>query len=269
MIKGIRTETVLAALLVLILGSVVSFAEVQTLKLKVKKGGAETVEVDHNGAVEVIELEDLADGEERSFTAGEHSITVRRDGDELIVKMDGEDLAGVHTVVGDGKANMVWVSDGNEKKIDVFSDKELKGKRVIMIGDEGGEGEHKIIKIKCEGDETDCDHLETIDIETIVKGELDPEALVKGIGEEHIMLHVDSTVQGHHGEPLVIKSRGGAMTRYRCPEDATMLVIDKEKATQEHYLCPVCGREMEKLDAPEMKVMTFVTKAEVEEKPAD
>jgi hypothetical protein len=262
--KSSWIQVVLAAVLVLVAGGLALAAEPQIMKVKVKKGDTETVEVDHNGTVEVLTLDDLADGEERSYQAGDHEITVRREGDSLTVEMDGESFG---TTIHQGSKNMVWVAENGEAegKIDIVTEAGMHAKKVMILSDAGDAGDAKVIKIHCEGAE-DCDDIETINIETMIDGEIDIEALKQKLGEEHVMVHVG---EGGHGGPMIIKTAVAAEDKvvYRCAEDGAEIVLKKADATQEHYTCPVCGRLMEKVEHPQVKVIEL--KHEIEQDTAD
>ena len=58
---------------------------------------------------------------------------------------------------------------------------------------------------------------------------------------------------------------GDDKVRYRCSEDGTQLVLDKDDATQESYVCAVCGRVMDKVETPEVRMVTVVLEEESEE----
>jgi hypothetical protein len=152
---------VLAALLVLVGGVAIAFSE--TVKLKVENRDGERVEIDLNGDVQLIELENLADGETRDFTAGDHNVQVRRVGDELQVMLDGDAFIGEKE--GGFAGNMVWVTDDGETV-------HMPGaaKRVIVMKDpDSVDGENKTyaVRIKTDEDCEDCEELVDIDVARI------------------------------------------------------------------------------------------------------
>ena len=113
--------------------------------------------------LQTLKLEDLADGETRTFGVGDHKVTVTRNGDKLSVNIDGmEGLHGKHVMIGsaghdidcdteDGDCNL-WVSDdGNVIKLGTGG---MHG-NMMFIGDEGDA--HGNVIIKSIGDGTDIE----------------------------------------------------------------------------------------------------------------
>jgi hypothetical protein len=169
---------------------------------------------DHHEEMQTLKLEDLADGETRTFGEGDHKVTVTRNGDKLSVKIDGmEGLHGKHVMIGSaghdidcdtgsGDCNL-WVSeDGNVITMgsgsiggDAHGDIE-KEVHVIRIG-EGGENTF------------------TVDVE--------------GEGGPHIVKMIGG-MMGHHGSH-------GDHTVLRCEEGDTTMVLDTEEA-EDVFFCP-------------------------------
>ena len=77
-----------AAALVLLVGAVWVLAEEIEMKVEVRNDAGQEITVDVNGVKETIYLDDLADGEERSFDVGGHSITVKRVDGQLTLVHD-------------------------------------------------------------------------------------------------------------------------------------------------------------------------------------
>jgi hypothetical protein len=234
---------VLAAALVLAGGAVLAVAETVTLKVTQRDG--EQVELDLNGEVHMIELDDLADGEQREFDAGERTVQVRRVGDELQVMLDGEEF-GSH-----GAKDMIWVTEHGETH-------HLPGhaKKVIVMKDpEGGEGEIKTYAVRIETDEDceGCEDVVNIDVERI-------DELIESGDAEGMMAHREHNVmifKGSEGEdgPVVIKkirAFGDDIARYRCEETGSELILKKEDALSDTYICPATGCVMERVEEPEM-----------------
>lgn len=238
-----------AAFLVIVGGVLIAQAETHSMKIKVTKGEGQTVAIDQNGTAEVITLEDLADGESRDFVSDKHTITVRRDGDQLNILMDGEKFGNMKA--GDAHANMVWVAKTGEgeETVDIIGHGEMTGSKIIMFAGEGDEGDHRVIKVHCKGDD-DCEDLETINI--------DIEKLHGEHGGENIFIEEHNEIHGGH--PIMLHAVGASADHvvFKCTEDDTVLKIAKEQATQESYVCPVCGRAMERSEEIEVKVMSFV-----------
>jgi len=242
-----------AAVLVIIGGAILGFAEETVLKVKVDS--SDSIKVFINGELTEINLDDLADGEERVIEAGEHTIIVKRVGDSLTVTLDGNEL-------GDPQ-DMVWFGDeGDHEGM-------LKKVMVIKTGDEEcDEGGHKVIMLGHPG----MEHPEGIEnIDVIIKsieGALGEEAfnieVIKEHLGEHILIDIDEEMHGH-GENVFLKRIGAHadQLRFVCENDGAELTIKKSDATQEAYMCPVCGREMKK--APEVKVMHLMTTIDIVE----
>ncbi len=171
-----------------------------------------------------LKLEDLADGETRTFGEGDHKVTVTRNGDQLSVNIDGmEGLHGKQVMLAtaghdidcktdDGDCNL-WVSeDGNVIKLGAGG----IGGNAMFFSDEGDahggiEKEVHIIRIG-EGGENSF----TVDVD----GEEGGPHIVKMIGG-----------MGHHG------LGHGDKTVLRCTEGDTTMVLDTDEA-EEVFFCP-------------------------------
>ena len=69
MSKQTWVQWVVAAILVVIVGAFIASAE-ERIEVRVEKESADLISVDVNGVTEVVRLEDLADGESRTFDVG-------------------------------------------------------------------------------------------------------------------------------------------------------------------------------------------------------
>jgi hypothetical protein len=265
--ENFRSHLLVAAALVMICGlAFVALAGETETKVKVMKLGDEEIKLVIDDTTEVITLEDLADGEERSFKAGDREIMVKREGDELRVTMDGEGcIDGLHEH-GKHARSMVWVTSDDEDKdvhkivIRAGDDEDVHGKAIvvkrgddededvmayhIMIDeDEFGDKIEKVIELKLDklGEHISLEHLE----------ELKDLAILKDID-----INVD-------GKPMVVKVHGDrhmfigkhddGKVRFRCEETGSVLVVDAEKATEDTYVCPVTGCVMERVKEPMAK----------------
>lgn len=247
------THFLLAALLVIIGGVVIGFAGETILKIKMLDG--DSVEVDINGELTVINLDDLADGEEQIVNASDPSIVVKRVGDEFRVILDGNEMGGHPGCDGFGEG-LVWIGEAGEHH---------GAHKVIVLeinDDEDFEGGNKVIRVIGDGDAGDM-----IDIDVIIKqieGELGDTAIDIEMLKEHFGEHAVIKIgEGHTGAgPVFVKKFGGEADslRFRCSEDGAELKVKKEDATQDSYLCPVCGRAMGK--APEVKMIHVMTTIE-------
>jgi hypothetical protein len=213
-----------AAALVLLVGAVWVLAEEIEMKVEVRNDAGQEITVDVNGVKETIYLDDLADGEERSFDVGGHPITVKRVDDRLTLVHD--QMAGELHQVGEGHSKLLWVGEGE--------DCEKPCKRVMIM--KTGDGE-------------------TIDIETI-----DIDMLEGGDGD--VVFLGDGGHSGHHamkwiaedGEdgPIIIKRMGhhggGDFVHYRCEETGSMLTVKADENLLDDYLDPVTGCVMKKVE---------------------
>ncbi len=159
--------------------------------------------------IQKLKLEDLADGETRTFGEGDHKVTVTRKGDLLTVKID--DLEEAH-----GK-HMLWVGEDG---------------KVITL--EGGDADNVMIKTSGDGTEIEKEvhvirigedgekHAENITIDVMKEG-----------GEPHVIKMI-SKGDHEHGDKIVL----------RCPEGDTTMVLDKDEA-EETYLCPKHKSELQ------------------------
>jgi hypothetical protein len=236
-----------AAALVLMVGAVWALAGDTTMKVEVKSEGGKEMTIDVNGVTEVITLEDLADGEERSYDVGGHEVTVKRIGERLALVHDGESMGHVcgdhHKKVwvethGDtgrhGQKVIVMKSgDGETVDIDVSTN-------AMFIGD-GAHGEHDVFVFKNED------------------GEFDIEALKEKYGDDfhefhtedgaHVMKWVSEEGGGH---PFIVKRighhGGGDSVTYRCEETGSMLTVKADENLLDDYIDPVTGCLMKKVE---------------------
>lgn len=231
------TRYLVAAALVLLVGAVWVLAEEKKMKVEVRNDGGQEITVDVNGETEVITLDDLSDGEERTYDVGGHPVTVKRVDDQLALVHEGHVMGKVHHF-GGGDEDMVWVTAGDE--------------------DEHGAHHIKIIKKGCgEGEEHNVFIMKSgegkIDIEGLDLEDIDIELLEEKFGEELVEIH------GHGAHPVIVKSdhhfHGGDFVQYRCEETGSTLTVKKEEALLESYIDPVTSCVMEKVDEPMKKVI--------------
>jgi len=220
-----------AAALVILGGLALAFAGEGRTEVTVETtaGGQAVVMV--NGERHEVSIGDLAEGEQRTFSAGEHTITVQRVGDELKVDLDGHGLGEPGCA---GTAKLVWVGEEGEH-----------GEHVVVHKGEGAKVRKKVVIVT--GDDAEG---EGVRVETGGEGEA-----VKVIRTGDALALVPDIAQ--------LENR----VTYRCSEDGTTVSMAKDKATQATYTCPVCGRVMEKVDAPKVRVMTFISDDEDTDKP--
>ena len=227
---------VAAAILVLIAGAVLVSAEEKRIEVKVEKDGDQEIMVDVDGHAEVITIDDLAEGESRTFSAGDHEIVVTRVGDELTLTAEGLTLPNLGG--GDDVDDiMVWVGDDGENV-------EIRKEKVIIIKGDGESSQHAYT-YHITGDDMTADGDVTVDIEEI---------LGEAGGEGHAAIFIDKDGGEHH--PTIVKHFGDpGMVRYRCEETGSVLMVKKDDAIEDVYICPATGCVMEKVDEPQVKVM--------------
>ena len=255
MSKQTWVHWVVAAILVVIAGAFIASAE-ERIEVRVEKESADLISVDVNGVTEVVRLEDLADGESRTFDVGDHELVVKRVGDDLTIINDGHDF-GSFGVRGVGHSANVWVTDEGED-IEITGDCEFGGNKVIVMkvdGLEGEDGEVKTYTIHVDGDEVMLDGDHNFEIDEIMK------------------LH-----KGHHGavfisedgdvdHPMIIKSHGmhAGLVKYVCEETGSVLMVKQEDALEDAYICPATGCVMTKMEEPEVRVIKIQKKIGIDE----
>ena len=106
------TRYLVAAALVLLVGAVWALAEEIEMKVEVRNEGGQEITVDVNGVKETIHLDDLAEGEERSFDVGGHPITIKRVDDQLTLVHD--QMMGKLHHEGEGHSEHLWVGEGED-----------------------------------------------------------------------------------------------------------------------------------------------------------
>lgn len=211
-----------------------------------------------NDTVEELALDDLADGESREFGAGDHSVTVTRRGDKLEVLLDGDellgDLPGSH-----GLDTMIWVGDEGAANI-------RTERRVVVKGAGEGSGELQSYTIwtqKGEGDEEI-----QVDVESVTGGHASclDELHATGHGKTMIFTSAEPGAR-----PIVVTGPGmrDDMVRYRCADSGSELLVPKEKALADSYVCPATGCVMTRVDQSEVRVVKILTTRESEDGDVD
>ena len=257
------TRYLVAAALVLIVGAVWVLAEEIEMKVEVDKLNNEEITVTINGVSETVKLEDMADGEERTFDVGDHSIIIKRINDQLTLVHEGEMATKMHHV--GGHDNMIWVTDGEEG--------EHEGHKVILV-------KEGVVKIE-DGGENEIffgeGHGSTHDV-FIMKnehGDIDLEALKEQLGEDFEEIH------GEHGEhmvkiysgedgphPFMVKRMGfhgeGDFVTFRCEESGSMLIVKADDTLLDDYIDPVSGCLMKKVEYHGPKVITITKEFKTE-----
>lgn len=250
------TRYLVAAALILLAGAVWALAEEIEMKVEVRNEGGQEITVDVNGVKETVFLDDLAEGEERSFDVGSHPITIKRIGDELTIVHEDGAMAMIHGDAG-AHGSMVWVTedeeigDGEHKVVIVKrgdGDFSHTDGNVMFIG-EGDLGDEEVFIVKGEDGEIDIDALKERFGEDFEEWETD---------DGHRVLKWVS--EGGEGHPIVVKTGGehligGNMVVYRCEETGSTLTVKKDENLLDDYIDPVTGCLMKKMDAPAKKVI--------------
>ena len=203
--------------------------------------------IGEGAGAETFKLDDLRDGESRTFQGKTGTITVTRKGDELEVKVDGED---------------------GEQHITVTSGEGEEG-RIVVRKVEGGDEPHVIV-MRHAGTK-DGAVWTGEDGKTIEITEADGNAVFVGAGPHR---HVFVGEGGEHatvvgtGEGFSWSTGGTEMLHFRCAEDNVIVGGPKEKLDTLAPVCPVCGKAMQKLEgAKQRTVQVKVIKEESGEKP--
>lgn len=241
-----------AAALILAVGVLWAFAAETTLKVEVRNEDGREITVDVNGVTEVIRLDDLAEGEVRSYEVGGHPITVTRADDRLALVHEGggEAMTWVDKEMGEGDQHFIVVkrgeggsAEGCERKLMFVGEGDAAaGDVLILRGPDGS------IDIDALVDQYG-DRLQTIDI----------------VGGDEGATWVDA---GGAEQPIIIKRLGvpgDDMVTYRCQETGSTLTVKKSDGLLDSYTDPVTGCVLSKVEEPVRKVV----KIRVEEKEID
>jgi len=235
--KGWMYWLVVAAVVVLA-GAVVAAAE-ERIEVKVENRDGNEVKVDINGVTEVIRLDDLEEGESRTFDLGDHTMVVTRVGDHLMV---GDN---VHTFDALGDAGgaldtLVWVDGEGDP---------MENKKVIVMRRDGDGSGESTYTVQLDGDDIELD------------GNLDVEVEELTADGPHAIFITDG---GDGKTPVVLKTAmsHAGMVRYRCEETGSELLVPKDKAFSDSYICPATGCVMTRVDEPEVKVIKIRKKVE-------
>lgn len=226
-----------AAAVIILVGAAWVLAGEKTIKVEVQAKDGKEITIDVNGVTEIVTLDDLAEGEERTYDVGGQEVTVKRIDNRLTLVHDGL-LAGHRC--GDHHQK-IWV-EGNEVSA---------GEHRVMVmkhGDAGeftfdvdAHGDHDVFIIKGED------------------GEIDIEALKEKYGEDfeefhtahgaHVMRWVDEE-DGEH--PIIVKRIGhpgvSDYVTYRCEETGSMLTVKADENLLDDYIDPVTRCVMKKIE---------------------
>ncbi len=243
------TRYLVAAALVVLMGAVWVLAAEETMKIEVRSEDGKELSIDVNGVTENITLDDLAEGEVRTYDVGGHEVTVKRIDNRLTLVHDGLMAGALHG----GAHQQIWVE----------GDDESAGERRVMIMKHGDAGEF----------EFDVDAHGDRDVFIIrgEDGEIDIEALKEKYGDDfeefdtahgaHVMKWVG---EGDGGHPIIIKRMGhpgaGDYVTYRCEETGSMLTVKADKNLLDDYIDPVTGCVMKKIEHAGVRVIEIQEK---------
>jgi hypothetical protein len=206
---------------------------------------SDQVVVKVDDTMQTIALEELADGESREIAAGERTVTVTRRGDHLEVVLDGRELG----LGGDTLEKMVWV--GKEGAAEPSSCRVVVVKDAAASEDEGPCT--LVVRTRRAGEE------ETeVDVEAFAGGECSELEAAEG---KHTMIFIPDE-QG--GEPVVVMEAGrkAGMVRYRCEATGSELLVPKEAAVADSYVCPATACVMTRVAEPELRVIKVIKRVE-------
>jgi hypothetical protein len=188
------------------------------------------------GEVIKLRLDDLKDGETRTFTENGKEIVVTRKGDQLEVTLEGKEGKEKQiTVTLDDKADsaMTLLSTGDgvvmNKKI-IIKDGSGDGKGLVFIGEDDEKAPHEARIMRWDVEE-DGKHV-------FVTGEGGPHAWSCGTSDMQV---------------------------FRCKDDETIVAVNKDKLKGDALSCPICGKLMDKLDGKGHAVVKVVTVKKGEE----
>lgn len=246
----------IAAALVLLVGAVWVLADEMEVRVELRDENGEEITVAVNGVTEIITLDDLAAGEERSWDVGGHPVTVKRVDDHLMLVHRGDGGEFFH--VGEGGGNMVWVTEdveGGEDGRKIIIKKRVEGApdgNFVFIDD--GEGKrHHVVIVKAKNGELDIEDLKARygdDFEEMHTA--DGETVLKWVSE------------GDEARPKILEFAGsGEFVVYRCEETGSTLTVKKDEHLLDSYIDPVTGCVMTRVEEPVRKVIRFKAIEEV------
>jgi hypothetical protein len=226
-----------AAALIILVGAAWVLAEEETMRIEVQADDGKEMTIDVNGVTEVVTLDDLAEGEERTYDVGGHEVTIKRIDNRLTLVHDGMFAGNLHG----GHHQKIWV-EGNEMGA---------GEHRVMIMKHGDAGEYEF--------DVDFEGEHDVFIFKGEDGEFDIEALKEKYGEDfeefhtahgaHVMKWVS---EGDEVHPIVIQRMGhhggGDYVTYRCEETGSMLTVKADENLLDDYLDPVTGCVMKKVE---------------------
>jgi hypothetical protein len=240
----------IAAALVLLVGAVWVLADEIEVKVEARNDNGEEITVDVNGVTEVITLDDLGEGEVRSYEVGGHPITIKRVDDHLMLVHRGGGGEFFH--VGDGDGNVVWQTEdveGDEDGRKIIIKRGVKGApdgNFVFI-DDGEDTRHHVVIVKGRDGELDIEDLKARygdDLEEIHTA--DGETVLKWVSE------------GDEARPMILESAGsGEFVVYRCEETGSTLTVKKDEHLLDSYIDPVTGCVMTRVEEHARKVVRF------------
>lgn len=255
MSKSTWMQWVVAAIVVILAGAFIVSAG-ERIEVRVEADGGDEISVDVNGVTEVVRLDDLADGESRTFDVGDHELVVKRVGDDLTIVNDGHAFGsfGSHKTIDTN----IWVTDEGENI-------EIDGAHKMIMVKTGGcedcdegdcEGHASAYTIHIDGDDVMVDGEHLIEIDEIIKSH-------GGGGRGAVFISEDGNV--HHPSMMGAHQWHSDMVTYRCEESGSTLMVKKDDAFEDVYICPATGCVMTKVEEPDLKVITIVKTVEIED----
>jgi hypothetical protein len=250
-----------AAALVILVGAAWVLAEDKTMKVEVRTEDGQEISITVNGVTEIVTLDDLDEGEQRSFDVNGHEVTVKRVGDQLSLVHEGifaGHLQGGHhkevwVEAGEGDAgakHVVIMKHGPDGTISVDTDTEL-----MFIGEE------------------DFSSQDVLILKGAV-GEIDIEALKEKYGQDFEEFHTAHgahvlkwVAEGDADHPIIIKRMGhhggGEYVTYRCEETGSMLTVKADEKLLDDYIDPVTGCVMKKVEHTGVHVIKILKEKEI------
>ncbi len=231
-----------AAALILVVGALWALADGSALKVEVRNEDGREITVDVNGVTEVIGLDDLAEGEVRSYEVGGHPITVTRVGDRLALVHEGGDeaMTWVDKEAGEGSQQFIVIKRGGG------GSEEGCERTLMFVGEGEGATEDVVIARTPDG---------SIDIEAIEEKYGDRLQTIDIVGGGEGATWVDGSGGDH---PIIVKRLGpfdDGMVRFRCQETGSMLTVKEADGLLDSYTDPVTGCVMTKVEEPVRKVV--------------
>jgi hypothetical protein len=206
------------------------------------------------GTPQKFNLADLANGESRTFGAGDHAMTATRRGDDVEITYRTGDGKGqkqtLHCTIGKDSCYAMTVGEGGESHVVVLSksaasdkDAQLKEVTKIVLADDGADQKDLMVFASDDG------------------GNGEP-IVVHGDAPGMTWVSEDGAAAASGAGVHVVRIGADGGTMLRCPEGDATLMLKKGEENSGPYFCPRHNLKMEP-----SKEKVFIKKIEVDKTP--